>query len=154
MAELNFIVMSHGLIPMDDEARIWLDSQKKGEVAKAKISIMRNGKFFKKWWSLIGVAFDWWRPNPDVNQINGVEVSKNKERFRKDIVIRTGRYDLFVNTKNEVKAEPRSLKWASMDELEFTKLYDDTITVLLKTLPSHIKEEDLRNAEASVLEYA
>lgn len=150
--ELNFLVFSHGLMPADDEARIWLSGQKKGVLVKNIIKVMRNGKFFAKWWSLIQCGFDWWQPSHEFTA-NGMEVSKNIERFRKDMIIRTGRYEMVVNTKNEVKAEALSISWAKMDELEFEQLYSDTITQLLKILPDHIKEEDLRNAEASIMEF-
>ena len=151
--ELNFLCFSHGLMPFDDDARVWLSARKRGELATINPTVKRNGKFFSKWWALIQVAFDWWQPEPERNMVAGKKVEKNLERFRKDIIIQTGRYDALVNTKNEVKAEAHSISWAKMDEVEFTKLYNDTITVLLKILPDHIREEDLRNVEASIMEF-
>jgi len=151
--ELHFLPLSNGLMPFDDDSRIWLSGQKSGDPVKVKVSSMHNAAFFRKWWALVKCGFDWWQPNPDVLEIGGIKVEKNFDRFRKDIIIRTGRYSAFVNTKNEARVEADSISWAKMKPEEFEKLYNDTITVLLKIMPGHIKEEDLRNAEASILEF-
>jgi len=152
-SELHFLPLSNGLMPFDDDSRIWLSSQKSGDPVKVKVSSMHNAAFFRKWWALIKCSYDWWSPKPERLEVNGIKVEKNFDRFRKDVIIQTGRYEAFVNTRNEVRVEAKSISWAKMKPEEFEKLYNDTITVLLKIMPSHIKEEDLRNAEASILEF-
>lgn len=82
-----------------------------------------------------------------------------RERFRKDVTIMAGFYHPVVNLKGEVRIEPESLKWASMSEETFTKLYDATIQVLLQkvfngSVCKRWTEVELRRVANEVLSFA
>ena len=57
---------------------------------------------------------------------------KNFDRFRADCTILAGYYESTIRLDGSVRIEPKSISFAKMSEEEFTKLYDATITVLIK----------------------
>lgn len=110
-----------------------------GDVIRCKVSRMRNPKFHRKYFALLNYAFDHW--NPEAADTKHGQAVKNFDRFRKDIAIATGHYELTVNIKGEVRAEANSISFARMDEDEFSQLYDRTIDYLLqKVLTAHNRE--------------
>jgi len=148
-----------GLIPADDPTREWFNRLKVGVTIHADAKQMRNGAFFRKWWALVKLGYDYWSEDVDTLEYKGDPVLPDFDRFRKDVTISAGFYRAVVNLKGEVRIEPESLKWASMTEERFTQLYDATINVLLrrvfngKVCPSWT-EAELRSVAEQILEFA
>lgn len=130
--ELLFQKGNTGLIPACEEAQEWLRKKKLGATILVEPREMRNGAFFKKWWALVQLGFDYWSENAQTLKYRGEPVLPDFERFRKDVTILAGFYRAVTNLKGEVRIEAESLKWASMTEERFAQLYDATIRVLLK----------------------
>lgn len=159
MTELLFQKGSTGLVPACEEASQWLSKKKLGATILVEPREMRNGAFFKKWWALVKLGYDHWSEFAVTIEYRGKPVLPNFERFRKDVTILAGFYHAVVNLKGEVRIEADSLKWASMSEETFTKLYDATIQVFLtrifngKVCP-HWNEEQLRRIADEVVRFA
>lgn len=120
-----------GLAPLADDAKEWLFKKKLGATIMVEPKEMRNGAFFRKWWALVNVGFDYWGDAAETIEYKGQKVEPEFERFRKDVTITAGFYYPVVNLKGEVRIEAESLKWSSMTEERFTKLYEATSKVLL-----------------------
>jgi uncharacterized membrane protein YukC len=130
MAKLYFRKMPGGtLVPDDDDTAEWLQKVKNGAPVSGEFTKPRNYRFLKKYMALINLAFDAWEP--EVKYYKGQPTQKNKTRFRKDIAIASGFYELTVNLRGEVRTEARSISFAHMSEEEFNQLYQSTITLLL-----------------------
>ncbi len=126
-----FRKMPGGILAPDDDATAeWLQTKvKTGSAVSGEFVQPRNYEFHKRYFALLNFAFESWEPS--LGEHNGMPVQKNFERFRKDITIACGFYDVVSNIKGEVRAEAKSISFASMKEDEFQKLYQSTITLLI-----------------------
>jgi len=157
--ELIFQKVATGLIPACEEAAEWLAKKKMGATILVEPREPRNGAFFRKWWALVEVGYGYWKDGVTPMEFKGQRVQPSFNRFRKDVTILAGFYEPVVNLKGEVRIEPESLKWASMSEETFTKLYDATIQVLLQkvfngTVCKQWSEAELRRVANEVLSFA
>jgi hypothetical protein len=154
-----FIKGAAGLIPADTQTQDWYAKKKLGASIQCDATEMRNGAFFRKFWSLLNLAYDHWKDDAVTIEFKGERVQPNFDRFRKDVIISAGFYYPVVNLKGEVRIEPESLKWSQMDEDRFNKLYDATISVLLQrvfngTVCRTMSENELRSIAEQICEYA
>ena len=62
----------------------------------------------------------------------GREVSKNFERFRKDVLILAGFYDQTFDLRGNMKLEAQSISFSSMDDAEFERVYSAVADVILE----------------------
>ena len=148
-----------GLVPDDDATREWFNKLKMGATIHADARQLRNGAFFRKWWALVNLGYDHWSDAVETLEYKGERVLPEFERFRKDVTILAGFYHSVVNIKGEMRIEADSLKWVSMSEESFTKLYDATIRVLLRKVFNgqvcpNWSEEQLRSVAEQILEFA
>ena len=157
--ELLFRKGQGTLLPACDEAEEWLRKKKLGALILVEPREMRNGGFFRKWWALVKLGFDYWSETAITMEYKGQKVLPEFERFRKDITILAGFYRPVVNLKGEMRIEAESLKWASMNEERFTQLYDATIQVLLRQVfngkvCARWSEQQLREIAEQILQFA
>ena len=134
MASELMLIKRHGTLqPMtDDDAQI-IAGMQSGEVFRMRYQKPRNYKYLQKYFVLVNdVLFELWNP-PAVSH-NGTEAVKNRERFRKDLLIATGHYEVVVNIKNECRAEAKSISFAGLDEAGFDKIYRLTISYALQKI--------------------
>ncbi len=109
-----------GLIPLYDSD---LDNKKKlklGEVYQATIVMPRNIKFHRKFFALINMVY------------NNQEIYNNIDVLRSDLTIAAGFYDTHTTFNGKERIEARSISFGSMDEIEFEKLYNAFIIVVVK----------------------
>jgi hypothetical protein len=130
--ELLFQKGATGLIPACEESADWLKKKKLGATVVVEPHEMRNGAYFRKWWALVKLGYDYWSECAATIEFKGEPVLPEFDRFRKDVTILAGFYYPVVNLKGEVRIEAESLQWAKMTEERFTKLFDATIQVLLQ----------------------
>jgi len=108
------------IIAAYDEDKERLNRIKVNEPFVADVSIPRNLRFHKKYFSLINLVFE------------------NQERYthiddlRKDITVEAGYYRERTNIYGEVLKEAESISFASMDDLKFGELYSKTLDVIVK----------------------
>lgn len=148
-----------GLVAVDDESRAGLAKLKLGSISRLEIRQMRNGQFFRKWWALVKLGYDYFSESCQTQEYKGKPVEPEFDRFRKDVTIMAGFYRPVWNIKNEMRIEPESLAWASMTEDRFEQLYSATIKVLLDkvfngTCADQWTEEQLRQVAEQIQEFA
>ncbi|MES2262165.1 MAG: DUF1367 family protein [Pseudomonadota bacterium] len=142
MTDIVLMKVSNVLVPHDEAAAEFIQKMKAGALAHADFKRVRNYKFHKKYFALVGFAFDQWEPRGGL-EYQGQPVRKNKERFRKDLAILSGFFESTVNLKGEVRLEPKSISFSQMDEIEFEKLYNTTIDVILSRILTKYTRDDL-----------
>lgn len=120
------------MIPLNDLEKSKVESFKAGEVYTGKFVKMRNGQFFRKWWDLVNFAFENWEP-PGLDHLKyqGQPVQKSMERFRKEVTILAGHFEVVVDYKGNIRKEAKSISFASMSEDEFTRFFSATIDAIL-----------------------
>lgn len=115
-----------------------------GEIVDFEAIFPRNGKFHRKFFGLLNFAYEAWQPERKNKSYKGVEVAKNFNRFRHDVIIQAGFYEQTFNLDGEMRLEAKSMSFASMDNTEFELLYDAVATVILeKVLDNYSGREEL-----------
>lgn len=147
---------AQGFIPADEDATEKSKKFKLGAILRTDVAQMRNAAFFRKWWALVKLSFDIWSDRAPTVEHKGIQVLPDFERFRKDVTILAGFYRPVFNVKGELRLEPESLAWGSMDDERFEKLFSATIDALLqKVLPNAgLSEKELRRMVEEVLRFA
>lgn len=135
MIEILCIKNSRGdFVPMNEEEHEKTKKIKAGAVTEVRIVKKRNLKFFRKFFLLRNFLFDIWEEGRPEVRHRGVIIQGNKERFRKDLLIMAGYYDVIVNVRGETRLEAKSMAWDSMDEDVFERLYSACIDVGLSRI--------------------
>lgn len=157
MSEILMIKSANGvLVPLDDDQAQKLKRFKVGSVVRGDFVEMRNGKFFRKWWTLAQFAYDLWSDSMEPIEYRGQRVQPVFDKFRKDLTILAGYWHPVFNIDGTFKVEADSLAWSSMSEATFAELYSKTIdAILAKVLPRHgLNREALAHHVDRVLEFA
>ena len=141
----HFRKVPGGLAPDDIEATKLLERYKLGDVLSAEVKKPRNYEFHKKFFALMHYAFDQWEPE-------GMP-EKNFERFREDITIAAGYYDLVPAINGELRAKAKSISFASMSEFEFEELYDAAVNALLKWVLRNHTRDDVDRVMTQIAEF-
>ena len=115
--------------PVDDQAKKIFKRYKVGELAELENPIKRNLKFTAKYFVMLKLTFE--------NQ----DITDNKDLFRKLVQIQAGHYYWITLIDGSKQKESISIKFESMDDLEFEKLYNDVFDVCLRILG--LKSEEL-----------
>lgn len=151
--KMSFVKTSDGRLSPFTDADNFMSNLAVGDVATVEISKMRNGRFFRKWWVLANVIFDFWSDNMPKKKYKGVEVEHSFERFRKDLIIQAGYYSPVFDINGNCKLEAQSIAWSKMDEEKFSKLYSATIQAGLNIMRGW-DENKLRNHIEELLSFA
>ena len=136
-------------VPTDDIQLEACKRFKAGSTIRADISAMRNGKFHRKFFAMLDVGFDAWEPPQ--SEFRGLPVQKNRERFRKDCIIAAGFYEVVSNINGDVRAEAKSISFASMDDEEFERVYSAVANVLLQRVLINYTRADLDSVVDRIL---
>jgi hypothetical protein len=145
------------LAPADEDTQEYFGKFALGDIVRVELKRARNYLFFRRWWSLIVLAFDMWcERGLQTREYRGVPVLPSKDRFRKDVTILAGYYEPTYAYDGSLRLEARSISFEAMEEDEFEKLYSATIDAILhKILPQcHLTGGALREAVESVVRYA
>lgn len=154
MKNLYMIKRGTVLVPASDEVSERLKKIKEGKLVLCDVVVPRNYEFFKKFYSLLNFAFQYWEPESE--EINKLHAVKDFNRFRKDVIIMAGYRDVVVNIKGEVRYEAKSIGFGSMGEEEFQQLYKSAFNVLWNMVLSNVPnmtEEEAQNAVNNMLSY-
>lgn len=139
------------LLPDDVDTSDFIKKLKDGAIIRADFKKMRNPAFHRKYYALLNFAYENWEPTAQTYKDQVVE--KNFDRFRKDIAILAGFYTVVVNIKGEPRYEAKSISFASMDEVEFEKLFQSTITVIMKHILTNYTAQDINNTINELLSF-
>jgi len=132
------------IVPDDKDSADFIDRLKYNQVITADFKRPRNYEFHKKYFALIKYAYENWQPEEfESPEWEGVVPEKSFDRFRKDLIILSGRYDAVYRVDGSVRIEAQSISFASMTEESFAELYDATINVILKKILRNYSREDI-----------
>lgn len=140
------------LAPVDPSSALVLESLKTNGIYKAVFTQPRNLAFHRKFFGLLDVAFDAWEA-PALEH-KGVPVMKNRERFRKDLIIQCGHYELSVGLDGRIRCDARSISFANMGQDDFEGLYSTAIDVILGKVLSGYTRDDLDMLVNKILGFA
>lgn len=148
MADLSFMRSPAGLVPADAKAAEWFGKVKMGQPVTASVRLPRNGKFHRKFFAMLDVAYsnhDW----PEITFRFGagsVKAKTSSDMFRRYVIVRAGHYEADMTPSGEFRAVPKSIAWAKMDEAEFSQLYSDVLDVILAEFLTNWNSGDMERA--------
>ncbi|PPC85259.1 MAG: hypothetical protein CTY37_08580 [Methylotenera sp.] len=123
-----------------------LSNLEAGELVEIEALLPRNSKFHRKFFALINLGFEHWDSGRTHKKYKGVEVTKNFDRFREDVLVLAGFYDQVFDLNGKMKLVAKSIKFARMEQDEFERLYSASLDVLLAKVFSNYKGRDEVNA--------
>lgn len=129
-----------------------------GQPLRVKVTRMRNVDHHRKYFALLNYAYDVWEPPIDEEAhyhaaAKAMDPEKNFDRFRHDIIILCGFSEAYYRVNGEIRIEPKSISFSSMDQDQFDELYDKTITVIVKHVLNNYTADDLRRVIDQVMEF-
>ena len=122
MKDIYLVKQLNGsLLPAHDSDKELMSNIKAGEIYKYKFSKPRNVKFHRKFFALINLVYQ--------NQ----DHYNNIDHLRYDLTIESGFYDVRYNkfTGEEI-IEAKSISFSSMDEVEFSELYNKFLVTVVR----------------------
>jgi len=142
------------MIPADTDTADYLNKLKMGDVVTADFKKTRNYNFHKKYFALIKFAYEHWTPAQfEESRFQGVIPEKSFERFRKDVIILSGRYDAVYRVDGSVRIEAKSISFAKMNEESFAELYDSTINVILSKILTNYTKQELEDVVGELMSF-
>ena len=136
---------SHGiLVPADEQSAKFVGKLIKNDVVTSDFVKPRNYRFHRKWFALVKFAYEHWQPSHLQDaKWKDVVPEKSFDRFRKDLIIMSGRYDAVYRVDGSVRIEAKSISFASMDEEQFKELWNATSKVILDKVLVNYTADDL-----------
>ena len=120
-----------GLVPADEAAKQAVRRWKMGETLKCSVRKPRCYTNHKKYFALLSLTFE--------NQ----DKYTSFEHFRKAVQIAAGHVDELITLDGEITLMPKSIAYDALDEMEFSKVFGETMTVCAKIL-GDLDLDDLR----------
>lgn len=121
------------LYPADKEAEEYLKKIKPEVVFSAEIRRPRNYMNHRRYFSLLQLVVE--------NQ----EKFKSVEHLKEAIKFELGHTELIRKMDGEFIEMPKSISFASMDEVHFQRYFSDSIDVIIKYILPGVEREDLIN---------
>lgn len=155
MTTLYLRKAANGLIPDTESDGERMKRFRIGEVVKAEVTRPRNIRFFRKWWALVKVGYELWEELCPPHEYRGQPVLPEFDRFRRDVTILAGFARPVINVQGELRLEPESIAFGSMDEDRFEDLYNATINALLNKVLKNtdVDEKRLRMMADQIVEF-
>jgi hypothetical protein len=139
-------------VPVDEASMDAFERLKPNEVYKAEITKPRNIEYHKRFFALLNMAYKNYE-QPEIFH-NGIRVFRSFERFRSDVIISCGYWDLGLNKNNKVIQIAKSISFAKMEQVEFEELFSKAIDVILHEYLTYYDEEDMNKLVEQVLSFA
>lgn len=73
MTDLSFIRGANGLVPDGGEATEWFAKAKPGARVVAKVSVPRNGRFHRKFFAMLKVAYENWDKRFNLGRFRSIQ---------------------------------------------------------------------------------
>lgn len=143
-----------GLAPLGQDATEEVAKLKVGQPVWVDAVRTGNNKLFRKWFVLLDIGFEAFEPPVITSgQFAGITPEKNRERFRKEVLIQAGFYELVATLDGRVRVEAKSVSPDRMPPEEFERLYSATINVLLKLVMRDKTEAQMREWVETILRF-
>ena len=132
------------LLPALPNDALLFESIKAGVPYAFDFKKKRNGKFHNKYFAMLDVV------------LHHTEHWENVEQIRKRLLIQIGHFDMIWDAvSQELVPEAKSMSFASMDEVEFNRIYQDSLTVILKHyMPPNWDTALFESAMNSIMDFA
>lgn len=127
-------ISNRKLLPLHDSDNEYVSKLKANHDYKFVVTSPRNYKFHKKFFALLNLGYQ--------NTPKQGEQQMNFEEFRAYKIMQAGYYKRVVTEKGEFYL-PKSISFASMDNLEFEQLYNAMLNVMISTLG--VSSEDIEH---------
>jgi hypothetical protein len=132
-----------------------LNKLEEGELCSIEAKLPRNGKFHRKFFKMLTVGYDAWEPGRKHKTHKGLEVQKNFEIFRSDVLIAAGFYEQTFGLDGRLRLEAKSISFASMEQPEFEEVYNRCLDVLLQdVLSTYAGREEVNQVVDRMLRFA
>ncbi len=151
MAKLQFIKLAGGMLrPANQADADALQKIENGALLYGDFIKPRNPKFHRKFFALLDFAYDYFEP--ELVEIKGMMPEKSREKFRDDALIMAGYHDLTVNLKGEARYIAKSISFASMDDIEFEKVYSSVFNVLWRMVLQQVSGMTKEVADNTIMQ--
>jgi len=150
--EIFFKKMYDSLVPSDKSQLELMEQLRPGGEYKAVLSQPRNIGFHRKFFGLLNKCYDNYE-QPEVFY-RDVRVFKSLARFREEIIIACGYWELGLDKKNRVIQVAKSISFAKMDQVEFEQLFSKAIDVILADYMPNYDRSDMDKLIAEILSFA
>ena len=146
------------LIPASLHDQQAFEKLKCGVAYQINATIPRNAKFLRKFFVLLGVAFDHWEPQPINEKYERYGTpEKDPERFREEILIMAGHcHAVFSIRHGELRYVAKSIAFGSPDcpdDTVFEGIYNRSVDVILKMILTNYTRDDLDAVVAELLSF-
>ncbi|MDP1774239.1 MAG: DUF1367 family protein [Methylobacter sp.] len=138
-------------IPVDMHQLEVMEELKMNGEYKAVLTQPRNLGFHKKFFALLNACYKNYE-QPEVFH-REIRVFKSLERFREEIIIACGYWDLGLDKKNRVIQVAKSISFAKMDQIQFEQLFSKAIDVILADYLPNYDREDMDALVAEILRF-
>jgi hypothetical protein len=150
--------VNNTLYACDQDGAEFIRRLRTGETVHVKAVRKRNIQFHRKFFAMLDYVFDVWEPQdvevPQYLSVRGITPEKNKERFRKDLIILAGYFDSTIRVNGEIRIEAKSMSFASMDEDTFAELYNKVVDVAIRHIQAlNMSADELKVTIDGLLEY-
>lgn len=155
--EVTLMKSTNGaLVPIGEEEVEALSRFKSGDMVKGNFTVMRNGQFHRKAFSLLQLCFEKFSDRLDTGaEYKGQLAKPCFETFREQFIILAGHYDVTFDIKGNIRLKAKSLSFANCTQERFEKIYSDLINAALKHVyQGTMSEAQLRNTVDQILAYA
>lgn len=134
--KLMVVNTPRGLVPMDDDDHDQKRKLKLGQTYSVEVKIPRNVDFHRKYFALISYAWEFLNEREEAK-------FKTKDNFRKYIELSAGHFDVFYHPRLQEFVEiPKSISFGSMDNAEFSELYERVKDVIFSLIGDRVSEEE------------
>lgn len=146
------------LVPVDAaQAEQFASLQEVGGEFKVKVTQPRNPRFHRKGMAMFRFLFNLWEPvlaRPE--ELGDVPVAKDFDAFRGNLLIAAGFYKQVFNLEGGFELIPAELKFGSMDNVKFARVYNCVLDVGLEMIgkAGHITHEQADHAINHLLGFA
>ncbi len=136
--EIQMVKIQGALRPAQQADMDALEKVRTGAPIMAKIVQMRNPKFHAKFFAMLNFAYEYFQPEVVATK-SGKIPERNFDRFREDVTILAGFYDVVVNIRGETRLQAKSISFGSMEDLEFQDVYKAVFDVCWKQVLQHVR---------------
>ena len=125
-----------GLVPCGDDDYEAKRKLKIGQTYTVEIRVARNVDFHRKYFALIAYAWEYLSERE-------VEAFRTKEGFRKSLEITAGHYEPIYDLETQTFVHvPKSISFGSMDNTEFSDLYEKVKDVIFSIIGDRVTREE------------
>lgn len=147
----QLFLMKHGevLVPGTQESKQIVERWRQREAVIATVRRARNPILHRRFFAMLQLAFDAWEP-PLLE--DGTRPAKNFKRFRREMIVLAGHYELVASMRGDVIREPKSIAYDEMAEDEFAQVCLDVAGVVLERILTNYTHAELERVVLRVLE--